>query len=107
MLVGGGVGSAQATQGAAPGSCPSLNVCLWYGVSYSSYLTVHKGTGYWNIPSGPQDEISSWANKTGSTQCLYDFYEGVTYVLDVLPNNKGETYLGDDYNDRADATNKC
>lgn len=96
---------------AAASDCPSGYVCVWNDLNYGPQNTMVKklmvSTTYWDLPSGPQDEVSSWYNKTNTRKCLLDYWNGTTYTLGVLSANTGKSYVGDSVNDRADAVEYC
>lgn len=95
---------------AAYTDCPSGYVCVWNDNNFSPQNTMVKSTvasGHWNLPSGPQDEVSSWYNRTASRKCLLDYWNGTTYTLGYLNAGARTAYVGDAANDRADAVENC
>ncbi|MEU5868806.1 MULTISPECIES: peptidase inhibitor family I36 protein [unclassified Nonomuraea] len=85
--------------------CKSGNVCLWVDAGFPGIPRQYGSPVFRNVDAADHDRVSSWANKTSYTYCLYD--NGSSITLDRLgpgatrPNMPGGT------NDRADAIGRC
>lgn len=76
VLVGTALGAAHTTQ-AAYSDCGGNRVCLW-GNNDFRWLIGQRSPGYgWlNLSGDRDDEMDSWANRTGTTSAAYSNYDG-------------------------------
>nr|AGS49727.1 hypothetical protein [uncultured bacterium esnapd14] len=85
--------------------CPSGNVCIWVDGPFVGAPTTYGAPNFRNLNAGDLDQVSSWANKTSSTYCLYD--NGSSNVLDVLGREESRGAMRPGTNDKADAIGRC
>jgi hypothetical protein len=85
--------------------CPNGNVCMWVDGPFSGAPTSYGAPAFSNLNPHDHDEVSSWANKTSFTYCLYD--NGTSVILDVLGPGSSRGVMRSGTNDKADAFGRC
>lgn len=85
--------------------CRSGNVCLWVDGGFPGIPRQYGSPGFRNVDPADHDRVSSWANKTSYTYCLYD--NGSTITLDRLGPGGARPNMPAGTNDRADAIGRC
>lgn len=94
---------------AATFSCPSANVCIWTGGSFTGTRQAVSGYADWTDLNGSlHDQGSSWGSATSSqVMCVMDNVSGRWYRLDTLQPGERVAVVPNGTNDRSDAVSKC